>query len=44
MRIDIEVDGGLPEGMGGPELIGKTVEWDWTSAYISIAHIVRIVE
>ena len=42
LRVDILVDGGLPADTNPADLVGKTVEWAYTHAYIAIAHGVRL--
>lgn len=42
-RIDLVSDGSFGE-MSPTELVGKTVEFERTHAYLSIAHGVRIVD
>ena len=44
IRIDLLVAGTLPEGTTAEDLVGKIVEYEWDSPYISIAHSVSIIE
>lgn len=44
IRVDLEVEGGLPENEGGESLLGREVEWDRTHAFLSIAHGVRLCD
>jgi len=43
-RIDLFVNGDLPKGLDNLDLVGKTVEVDYTSPYIEIGYGVTIVE
>jgi hypothetical protein len=43
VNVDLLVDGSLPEGTAPLDLIGKTVEVEYTHAYVSIANGVRLI-